>query len=143
MVQAKFPNFSVVLPPRWGDITADLEVDNPPATVVRDDGVGALQFSIALYVSGPRPRGDVEELQELLDAFANKYGFTSPKDEVRESEPRGLVAASFQQDNEFVRAWYISENGNLAFVTYTSEPSILAARELQEVESIVRSLRFG
>jgi hypothetical protein len=143
MPRADFTNFSVDLPPGWGDITAEVETDSPPATVARDDGVGALQFSIALYHSGPRPLGNVEELQELLNGFAETHGLTSPDDSVRESSPRGLVAASFLWGDDFVRVWYLSEGGNFAFVTYTCERSNLEARELREAESIVRSIQFG
>lgn len=143
MPRADFPNFSVDLPPGWGDITADVEADDPPATVARGHGVGALQFSIALYESGPRPRGDVEELQDLLDGFAESRGFTSPSDRARENSPRGLVAASFQPGDGFVRVWYVGEDGNFAFVTYTCERSNLEARELREAEKIVRSIQFG
>ena len=143
MPRAEFSNFAVELPPGWGDITADVEAQDPPATVARDDGVGALQFSIALHVSGPRPRGDVAELQTLLDEFAESRGWTSPSDATRESLPRGSVASSFHWDDDFVRAWYVSENGNFAFVTYTCERSNFDARELREAEKIVRSIRFG
>src|SRR4051794_21255483 len=121
MPRADFSTFSVDLPPGWGDITADVEAEDPPATVARDDGVGALQFSIGLYESGPRPRGDVEELQGLLDRFAESHGLTSPSDTIRENSPRGLVASSFQPGEDFLRVWYLSEGGNFAYVTYTCE----------------------
>jgi len=144
MPRAKFPNFSVELPSGWGDITTDVEAADPPATVARDDGVGALQFSIALYESGPRPRGDVEELQALLDGSAESHGWTSPTNVTRERSPRSLVAASFQWDDDIVRAWYLSEHGNFAFATYTVCGRVnFEARELCEAEKIVRSLVFA
>lgn len=143
MPRADFSTFSVDLSPGWGDITADVEADDPPTTVARDDGVGALQFSIGLYESGPRPRGAVDQLQEYLDGFAESHGLTSPTDTTRESSPRGLVAASFQPGDQLVRVWYVSEGGNFAFVTYTCERSNVEPRELGEAEKIVRSLLFG
>jgi hypothetical protein len=143
MPRAGFLNFSVDLPPGWGDITADVEADDPPATVARNDGVGALQFSIALYESGPRPRCDVEELQEILEGFAESRGLTSPNDAIHESSTRGLVAASYRTDDDFVRVWYVSAGGNFGFVTYTCERSNFDARELRDAEEIVRSLVFG
>jgi hypothetical protein len=143
MPRADYSNFSVALPPGWGDITPDLEADDAPATVARDDGVGALQFSIGLYESGARPRGDIEELQELMDGFAESHGLIPLNDTVRESWPRSLVAASFQLGNDFVRVWYVSEGGNFALVTYTCERCNLASNELREAETTVRSLVFG
>jgi hypothetical protein len=143
MPRAKFPDFSVDLPFGWGDITAELDNDDPPATVARGDGVGALQFSIALYESGPRPTGDVKELQELLDGFAETHELTSRSNAIQESLPRGLVAASFQPNGDFLRVWYVGEGPNFAFVTYTCERSLIDARELAEAEQIVRSVVFG
>jgi hypothetical protein len=135
--------FSVELSRGWSDITAEVEADNPPPTVARDDGVGALQFSIALYKSGLRPCGNVEELQELLDDFAESHGWDVRSDATRESSPRGLVAASFRPGDDFVRVWYVSESGNFAFVTYTCAGGDASPRELAEAERIVRSVRFG
>jgi hypothetical protein len=143
MPRVNFSTFSVELPPGWGDITADVETDDPPATVARDDGVGALQFSVGLYESGPRPKGDVAELEELLDDFAESRGWTSPRDAIRELSPRPLVGATFRWDTDIARVWYVSEQGNIAFITYTCEASRLEARELAEAELIVRSLTFG
>ena len=143
MPRAEFSHFTVDLPPGWGDITADVEADEPPTTVARDDGVGALQFSIALYESGKRPRGDVEELQELLDAFAESHGWTSRSDATSESLPRGLVAASFRPGGDFVRVWYVCESGDFALVTYLCAASDISHSELDEAEQIVRSVGFG
>ena len=143
MARADFSTFSVDLPPGWGDITGDVDADDPPATVARDDGVGALQFGVALYKSGPRPRGDVEELQELLNRFAESHGWAPGSDATRENSPRGLVATNFRAGEEFVRVWYTSENGNFAFVTYTCAAGDVSPRELAEAERIVRSLSFG
>jgi len=143
MPRADYSNFSVDLPPGWGDITADVEADDPPATVARGDGVGALQFSIGVYESGPRPRGDVGELQALLDEFAESQGWTSPSNTTRESAPRGLVAASFKWDDDFVRVWYLGDEGNVALVTYTCAAGDVSRRELAEAEQIVRSIIFG
>jgi hypothetical protein len=143
MSRVEFPSFTVNLPPGWVDITADVETDDPPATIARNDGVGALQFSVALYESGPRPRGDVEELQELLESFAESHGWTSRSDATRESSPRGLVAASFRPGDDFVRVWYVSESGNFAFATYTCAASDVSPGELAEAEWVVRSVSFG
>ena len=143
MLRADFPNFSVDLPPGWRDITAEVEAENPPATVARSDGVGALQFTVVLYLSGPGPRGDVEVLNDFMHEFARSRGLISPSNVVSESSPRALVAASFRWDEDYVRVWYLSESGNFAFVTYTCAQGNFNSRELSEAEAIVRSLVFG
>ncbi|HLL88855.1 MAG TPA: hypothetical protein VK324_06105 [Tepidisphaeraceae bacterium] len=75
--------FSVDLPPGWADVTADVKAHDPPPTFTPHGGVGALQFSIAVYRSGRRPTPDVVSLQQLLDDFARGRGFVSPRDPVR------------------------------------------------------------
>jgi len=143
MPRAVFANFAVDLPAGWGDITAEVEADDPPATVARDDGVGALQFSISLYEAGPRPRGDVKELQALLDEFAESHGLILPSNPTSEQSPRGLVAASFKWDDDFVRVWYLAGEGNVALVTFTCAAGEVSRPELAEAEQIVRSVIFG
>jgi hypothetical protein len=142
MPRTEFPNFSVDLPPDWGDTTPDVEPGDRPATITRHHGVGALQFSIGLYQSGPRPPGDAKQLQEFLDSFAKSHGWTTPSEMVRETSPRALVAASFHPGDDFVRVWYVSEHGNFAYVTYTCARADLEPRELAQAEQIVRSVLF-
>ena len=107
-------------------------------SLAHDDGVGALQFSIALYESGPRPRGDVEDRD--LDGFAESHGWAPGSDPACETSPH-VVAASFRPGEDFVAVWYVSEGSHFAFVTYTCERSDLDAGE--RAEEIVRSLAFG
>jgi hypothetical protein len=56
---------SVVGEPTWRDIT---EGDGP-LTLAKPDGVGALQFSCALYKSGPEPNASLEDLKSMVLEF--------------------------------------------------------------------------
>ncbi|HLL88854.1 MAG TPA: hypothetical protein VK324_06100 [Tepidisphaeraceae bacterium] len=57
--------------------------------------------------------------------------------------PRPLAAASFDWADDFVRVWYVSEDGNFALVTYLCRRTRVRAPELADAEAIVRSLMFG
>ena len=54
MKDCRFADLSLKLSEGWYDITHDLP-DGSPCTLAKDDGVGALQFSVARYSGGPRP----------------------------------------------------------------------------------------
>ena len=52
MPVVRFAVFTVLVPDGWEDVTDSLDIEDPPITLARADGVGALQFSIAAYSSG-------------------------------------------------------------------------------------------
>ena len=52
--------------------------------------------------------------------------------------PRALVAASFKWDDDFVRVWYLGDDGNVALVTYTCAAGDVSRPELAEAEQIIR-----
>ena len=56
------------LPHEWADVTADLDVPDPPLTLARPDG-GVLQFSLARYAGGDEPKATVESLEEMIAEF--------------------------------------------------------------------------
>jgi hypothetical protein len=141
MPRITFDSFSVVAPRGWEDITDSVEANDPPATLARGDGVGALQFSVALYVSGTIPDPTPEDLSDMVDSFGDARGLTAPRDVVVESSPLRLAAGTFAWDENFLRVWQVSDGRNFAFVTYTCE-SGREIGELRDCERIVRSLQF-
>jgi hypothetical protein len=141
MPHIAFDSFSVDAPPGWGDITDSVEADEPPFTLARNDGFGALQFSIGLCVEGPVPNPSPEILSEMVASFAEARGLDTPSDVAVESGPLGLSAASFAWGKNFLRVWQISDGRNFAFVTFTCE-SGREGQELGECEGIVRTIRF-
>lgn len=74
MPRIAFDSFSVVALPGWEDITDAVEADDPPFSLARGDGVGALQFSVALYTSGPVPDPSPADLEEMVATFAESRG---------------------------------------------------------------------
>jgi hypothetical protein len=136
-----FDTFAVQAPRGWADITADIEADDPPSTIAHQDGVGALQFSIALYKSGPDPDPTPADLLEMVKEFGRGRRLGEPIDVVSEHGPPRLAAGSFAWDDDFLRVWQVSHGGNFAFVTYTCAAEN-AGPELGTCEQIVRSITF-
>jgi hypothetical protein len=134
-------SFSVDAPRGWEDVTASLEADDPPFTLARGDGVGALQFSIALCMKGPVPDPSTDDLLLMVSSFAEARGLGTPREVAVELGPVRLAAGSFTWGDDFLRVWQVSDGRNFAFVTYTCE-SGQEGRDLGECERIVRSLRF-
>jgi hypothetical protein len=141
MPRIAFDSFSVVTPPGWEDYTDAVEDDDPPATLVRADGVGALQFSVALYADGPVPDPSPADLSGMVGSFAQARGLGAPREAAAESAPLRLAAGSFTWGEDFLRVWKVSDGRNFALVTYTCELGH-ESRELGECERIVRTIRF-
>jgi hypothetical protein len=141
MPRIPFDLFSVTATLGWEDITATVEAIDPPPTLAWDDGVGALQFSVALYADGPKPDPSPEDLWRMVESFAKARGLERPLDVAMESAPLRLASCSFAWGEDFLRVWQISDGRNFAFVTYTCE-SGQEGRELVECERIVRTLQF-
>jgi hypothetical protein len=142
MPQLAFDAFAVEVPRGWADITADVEAEDPPYTLAHRDGVGALQFSVALYKSGLDPDPTLADLLGIIKEFGRKRQLGKPAAVVTESGPPRLAAASFAWGENFLRVWQVADGRNFAFVTYTCAAD-LAGSELAVCERIVRSIVFG
>lgn len=137
-----FPKFSVETPEEWFDVTAELEGDAPPPTLHAEEGHGALQVSIEQIPGKKQVQFTVEQLRGMLKGFAEGHELDSPNNISSSETPRPQLAANFLWNGEFLRVWYLSEPDQLAFITYMCEKNAAFATELQQVEEIVRSLRF-
>ena len=125
----------------WCDITHELEFPDPPWTLAKPNGVGAFQFSVARYESGPIPDPSPAVLLSMLRRFAASQHLADESDVATEGGALRLAAASFRQNDSFVRAWYISDGRSFAQVTYTCAWD--AERdELRDCEQMIRTLRF-
>ena len=132
----------VTNPSDWCDITAEVEAADPPWTLAKPEGVGALQFSIALYRGGVRPEPGGRDLLEMTLAFGRSRGCGVPSDVCQEAGPPVVASASFRTNDDFIRVWHVSDGANFAFVTYLCDPASPSELEIGECEAIVRSVRF-
>src|SRR2546422_11722629 len=103
----------------WCDVTHEVEATDSPWTLTRPDGVGALQFSAALYRRGPVPAASAAVLHSMLREFARARDLGEPTDIVTVDGELRLAAASFRWQHDFVRVWYLSTGPSFAQVTYT------------------------
>ena len=141
MPRLTFDSFEIQVPREWADITNDVEAENPPCTVAHSDGVGALQFSVALYEAGPIPDPTPADLLDMVKEFGRERRLGKPADVVAEPGPPRRAAGSFAWDEDFLRVWQVSDGRNFAFVTYTCAAEN-AGPELAACERIVRSIVF-
>jgi hypothetical protein len=133
--------FTIACVEGWCDVTHEVEADEPPLTFARPDGVGAFQFSTALYRSGPVPGASVAVLLSMLREFASARELGELTDIVTEHGKLRLAAASFRGRHGFVRVWFVSDGSSFAQVTYTCAWGEQAA-ELPDCEQMLRTLRF-
>ena len=140
-MRADFAGIYLDAPVRWGDVSDSAEDAVP--TLACDNGVGALQFSIAKFRSGKVPDIDRAALLALLRKFEISQ---SLQIEPRKFDPPALVGISGisrEADNLLV-VWYVSDGKNLAFVSYTAlefgEP--LVSTEIEQADCIVASIEF-
>ena len=123
----------------WVDVTENGE----PLTMTRgEEGLGALQFSLAIYKGGEVPNPAPQDLLAMVRDFGVQRELGPGFDETcRDLGSIKLAAASHRSQGYFLRAWYVSDGANFALVTYTSEWYV-RERELAQAERIVASLQF-
>lgn len=133
------------LPAGWYDITGDLPAGSP-LTLARNDGRGALQFSIAAYAGGVRPHVTPQDLMALLLDFGRREELGAAR-ETRSGQGSTCFAyGDFSTESEVTWVWYVSDGDSVAFVTYVATvPERVDAgwhSELREAAAIARSVRF-
>jgi hypothetical protein len=143
MNETRLANVGLHLPDGWVDITDDLP-EGTPFTLARTDGFGALQFSIATYTSGPKPEVSMSALRDLLVEFGTARNLRGASNRTEWASDRSLgVTAEFSNEEDWIKAWYVTDGQNVALVTYIAslrEPA--SSAEVAEAESIVRSMRW-
>ena len=132
---------TVELPADWADISDD---GDDLMSLAKQDGVGALQFSIAEYVDGVDPNIDHDGLLGLLRAFAEGKRYGEPHGIARLAGAVRGVSGDFTLPKHRLRVWYLSDGRNVALVTYVvlAEHRAAAEEELREASSIAHSLLF-
>ncbi len=138
--------FSIQAAPGWCDITDTIDASNVPYTLALEDGIGAFQISAGIYRKGPKPNPSAQLLLSMLLKFATaaKLGvsFDVRLEDSPLNSPLKLAAASFEQNNGFVRVWYVSDGYSFAQVTYVSDINP-PQKEVSDCEIMVRTLRFN
>ena len=135
-----FPGFVVSVTGEWTDVTGSLDADEPPFTVAApENGVGALQFSPAIYKCGSLPDVTIGDLNSMLQEYSAKRNFTDCLDHATLTGAVHDVAASVHADDRFVRVWYLSDGRSVLLVTYVCDWGNRKV-EKDDREEIVRSI---
>jgi len=139
MPRYKLDGLTLEVDSGWVDVTEEGE----PLTMTRgQEGVGALQFSLAFYSGGEVPNPSAEDLLGMAREFGQQRELGPGFDEsCREFGIIKSGASSYRSQGYFLRAWYVSDGANIALVTYTSAWDV-RERELDEAERIVASVQF-
>src|SRR5438067_12534775 len=116
-----FPGFQIEVGGDWGDITDSLDSANSPFTVAKRDGVGALQFTAALYKSGPLPCPSKDDLLAMAVEFGQKRILGEPFDVKTFDDKLVGAGTSYHSEDDFIRVWYVSDGKNIMFATYVSD----------------------
>jgi hypothetical protein len=140
----RFAGMDITLPGGWVDVTDDLAEGSPCTLAKSEDGIGALQFSVARYQSGPQPLFDLEKLRDLLNDFAQRHALGAPTNVHGEQGETFVIRGDFRKGEEFIRVWYVTDGNDIAHVTYVASelqsPSLQS--ELREADAIVQSIRY-
>jgi hypothetical protein len=108
-------------PEAWRDITSELNNISPTFTIADpDNGVGALQFSTAIYRQGAIPSPTVEDLATMVKDFALSKQLG---DAISKTTFKGYISfyhSDFQVLDNYFAVWFITDGRNIALATYTS-----------------------
>lgn len=138
-----FGAFSVNIIERRADITSTLAETDAPLTLANGaSGVGALQFSPAMYSGGAVPHITTDDLLQLLDDFGVNRQLGTPHDEKIYQGPILLAGRSYHSADDFVRVWDASDGASLLLITYVCNRDQWDV-ETAERELTVRSIRFN
>jgi hypothetical protein len=132
----------IEVPEDWEDTTSTLMTESKPLTFTKNEfGVGALQMSIAKYISGKQPKIHAKTLLKMLLEFAEMKKFDKASTPQILNGEINKASASYKFRNYFIKIWYLSNGKDLAKITYTCEWGE-ETEELSECEEIVNSLKF-
>jgi hypothetical protein len=128
----------------WAEVI-DEEDDDAPFTLTRqsDDACGAFQLTFATYQGGEVPDSSPEDLARMVRTFGEKAGLGEAEEQVTEAAPLRLAAASFWDDESFVRVWFVSDGASFAQITYTVAVDADFDAELLDCERMVRTIAFS
>ncbi len=140
-MQVEFHGLTFDLPQGWLDVTDDLEAASPP-TLAREDGVGAIQFSVGRYAGGADPRIGPDDVLGLLREFCTRNGIRGSPDLIGNSALIGALASSTVRE-DFVAVWQLSNGRDVVLMTYLCDAAAVGReRELLDAQRIALSLQF-
>lgn len=109
-------------PQHWDDITDEVDGDDVPITIADfESGVGALQFTIALYKEGELPQLDESLIREMLLDYAGELGLGTAVDVSPHTGKLEGIKATYQINDDFLVLWFLTNGTSLIMATYNCE----------------------
>jgi len=137
-----FPGMSLTACEGWEDTTGLVQGNDAPFTVTKAAaGVGALQFSPAIYERGERPEPTLEDLSKMLREFAANHQLGDSFEQTVVTGELFGIGASYHREDDFIRVWYLSNGWSFLLVTYVCEWESRHV-EVSEREQMVSSIRL-
>jgi hypothetical protein len=134
-------NFTLDLPKGWRDITGELPGD-PPPTLAKTRGVGAIQFSQAEFEGGPPETLDEDDLLEMVRGIAKSADqFIAFDEHAIVSGRLRIGAVSMALEGNFVRLWGVSDGSGIVLATYTCSWKDRHV-EVDECSRLLKSIRL-
>ncbi|MES2505815.1 MAG: hypothetical protein V4599_03875 [Verrucomicrobiota bacterium] len=110
-----------------------------------EDGIGALQFSVGLYVEGQTPDISQKTLEHLLYHFEDAQGFERHQNALTwQSNFVFGITCDYVDQEGFVRVWHCSNGADITMITFVVDSLTTpeAVIELDQADHIVKSLKF-
>jgi hypothetical protein len=140
----EFDGISLKLPKGWLDVTGELDEGSPFTLRKENNALGALQFAVRLCESGKSPNIDMDKLTSFLNVYSAKNELGTARTIKKFNEGILSISGEFVNSYEFVCIWYVTDNNNLAMITYgsTFPDDPLLPGEVAEADQIVKSIIF-
>lgn len=140
----EFYSLKLDLPKGWFDITKEVGNRTIP-TLAKNNGIGALQFSIARYSQGSKPNIRKKDLVEMINnkSELNSLGIKDVKDcKIR----NGIgISGNCITPTEYFMLWYITNSIDLVLITYialvsNSTDKSDVKNEISDVKKIIQTI---
>lgn len=140
MNKYQFGKITIITPDVWKDITDSIDKTGP-LTLAKDDGFGALQFSVAQYHHGGYPNIKISDLRALRISFSKNRKLGKPLDEYDLDEKNMISSGSYHVGDDYVKVWYCSDGASIALVTFVASWGMQGSEPL-ESDSIIEQIKF-
>ncbi len=117
-----YPGLALQCPSHWDDITDQVDGDDVPITLADfDSGVGALQFTVALYKDGELPEIDEPTIREMLAEYAENLQLGTPTEVASYDGKLDGAQATYHINEDFLSLWFLTDGTNLIMASYNCD----------------------
>ncbi len=122
--------WSIEYPEEW-----ETEQNEDCTTFYNPDGVGALQ------ISSYRKDEQISE-SEIFDVATDDITETNKLQKIKEENYQGFIA-SYAEENDFWKKYYIWKDRIMVYITYNCEIKDKNNEELTTIENILKTLKIN